>query len=635
MVSDTIFTVSAIDDFSETLDELEEDLWQVEAAAEKADPVDIDTAIAEAMSDLATYRGALASIPDEKTVDINTDAEGFEHLDMAMMREGMPLFGRNARDLDEELSSLTLFPDDADSYYLDKANPNKDAHGFTGNMNDELIQSGFSPFTGGSKPTNNEWRELFFPDSPFDFTDDDTDVSAHILPDADAGPGGMLNFPDTRIGGGDGRGLGQMTKDIASDFGDLRLSMGLFMNLLASLLPLMGVFIGAIPAAVAGIVALGAAAIASAGALAGVAGLGLLGLATTGGEFDFAQLKERLQGLIDDFLAAFSPLGDAFAPLMSSIMDNMSMMFLDVAMHMQSLTTLTDEARTIANGLMGALGDVIEQTILFGRAAMPVLTGLMNFFANVGFAQAFADILADTLPMLTLLASHLVAVIPAVIKVSMGFLTIATTLTVLFTSLLQVIDVVPFLSQILGTLVATLLVAISASALYSLAQTQMMARIAAVATEIAAVYIPALHAHIAATIGATGATIALTIAALTLIGILTFGLVPILTSVSSGFGVVGNDIDSATSSLKDFNRIAGRTSMDGFGMGGTGEINGPRYSKPSGPTTTSGTTGSGGNTTVIAPDQETGNQLVSTLDFYGDSSGTENSDTENRLHSGE
>ena len=74
-VDDTIFSVSALDNFSDTLDELEEDLMQIEAAVQVVDPVDIDAAIADAAADIAQLHTAIKSLPNEKEIDIETDSD--------------------------------------------------------------------------------------------------------------------------------------------------------------------------------------------------------------------------------------------------------------------------------------------------------------------------------------------------------------------------------------------------------------------------------------------------------------------------------------------------------------------------------------------------------------------------------
>jgi len=223
------------------------------------------------------------------------------------------------------------------------------------------------------------------------------------------------------------------------------------------------------------------------------------------------------------------------------------------------------------------------------------------------------------------------AALPPIYEISLGFLRIATVLTFLITSFVHLINIVPLAAQVFGALVSVMFVAITVSAVWSLLQTQAAQRVGML---IVAIYqdVAALHADIAAKIGSTMATVALTVATAALLGLLTFGLVPILGMASSQFGILGNDIDEAASSLKDFNRIAGRTSMDGFAFDGAGELNGPAYSNPS-ESISSSQNGGGGNTTIVAPDQETGTAVANTFEWKTRGSETDNSNVESRLNS--
>lgn len=591
-VDDAIFSVSAFDNFSDTLDDLEQDLGQIEAAVQVVDPIEIDAAIAEAAADIAKLQGAIRSLPDEKNidVDINDDmnavssqqmfnlmgiqtGEGLWQTNPFDPEEGGGLFDRGGGG--DDLNRLRGM----NSAQVQRIDLFGQADIFDGPLGADERRGGLGPLATGSIPSDPSFRHI---------------------------------------------------REAIDEFKDLRLTMGFFMNLIASLIPLLGVYVGALPAAIAGVVALGAAAAVAAGALVGIAGLGLLAMATEGGEWNFSALKAEFQALIDTFLSAVTPLAAAFEPLMQDMMGKLARTFYEVSNQMRGLIDLTGTARSLTTTFLRSLGDVADATIAFAKVAMPVFTEILEFVGGVDWLGIFAEILSETLPMLGLLGAMLWAVLPPIYEISLGFLRIATVLTAVITSFFHLINIVPLAAQVFGALVSVMFVLITVSAVWSLLQTQAAQRVGLL---IVAVYqeIAALHADIAAKIGSTAATVALTLATAAFLGLITFGLVPALGLASSGFGVLGNDIDSAASSLKDFNRIAGRTSLDGFAFDGAGDMTGPSYSNPS--ESTSSSQNGGVNATVVAPDQETGNAVANTFAWKNSGSDTENSDVENRLNS--
>lgn len=589
-VDDTIFTVSALDNFSETFDDLEESLMEAKASAEMVDPVELGAAIAEGMADIETFKRMIDSIDDDVTVDIDTDtdvpwevASRQDRVDMMRMQTGQPLWETNPFD-PQEGGALFSRSETATS---DRGNLN--APDFR-----ELIFGQREPISGGDMIPGEEIGGVAFPSR------------------------NERRFDPLR--------------EAINDFKDLRLSMGMFMNVMASLFPLLGIFVGALPAAIAGVGALAAAAFAAGAALYGLAGLGVIGLALEGGEFNFNQLQSRIQGMIDTFISAFGPLANAIEPMMLDLMSNIELAMFSVAQQMRPLLSLTDEARSIFNGLLSFIGPFVSSGIQFAEAFMPVLQLMGSVGGRLNVFNILADIIVETAPILWLLTDAIWNALPAIYQLSRGFLAFATVLTGAFSILLRVANTFPFLTRGVGVFVSVLLTALSATAIFSLLTGNLMRQMLGLAASFFQSVIPGVWSYASSMWGATGATIALTIATITLISVLTVGLGVAVGGLSTQFDVLGGNIRDATGSLKEFSRVGSRMSLPSTSMDDPSN-----YDRPS--VSSSGTgggmgSGSGGNTTVVAPDKETGNAVGHTLAWQDkQSETTSESDVNNRLHS--
>lgn len=592
-VDSLILEASVVDDFSDELDELETSLLEVEGTGEAVNPIDMDVQIGDALADIELIKQRLRSIQDEVNVDVDTEWEqaqifGNMEADKGQMWE-MFNFHENSRQTPtggiwlpdrEQGGNPFNLPDvgTADRGGNFRAAPGLLAEGASGDVAKDLVQA--------------QAR-------------------------AAASMGGESRFDPLR--------------DAIDDFKDLRLSMGFFMNILASLIPLLGVFVGALPAAIGGVMALAGAAIAAAGALYGLVGLGLLGMATTGGEFDFDKLRTEIQGLIDTFLSAFTPIADGIAPLMRDAFVGMEEVMFDVAMRMRQITSLTDDARGAMNGLFNVIGPALEQTVIFADTVMPLLMSMIAQLGDINLFGIMADMIAETVPLLWYMFSAIGRALPAIYELSRSFLVVATALTGVFSGFMQLLNVVPFLAEGFGLLIGLTLTAVTASALYSLAMSSVASRVLAVAAGVYKALIPSLYSAIAAEYSALTATLALTAGVSLLLGVLTFGLAPMLGSISSQFNILGDNISGAADELKNFDQISRRTSMPSGGNFQSTAQNGPKYSKP----TSAYTQGSGNSSvqnTVVAPDKETGNAVANTLAFTQGKSKTDGDQVSDRQH---
>lgn len=584
-VDSLILEASVLDDFSENLDDLEEQLLKIQGQHEQMNPLDVDAAVAEAIGDLQALKAVQSSIDENMTVDVDTEWEQKQIFgNLETDKETMwQLFGIQTGEglwQDNPFEGPEWEAGTRDRHGNFNAAPGLWAEGAGGDVAKDLVQA-----------QRDAW-------------------------DMD-GPGDSRFKPLT---------------DAIEQFKDLRLSMGLFMNILASLIPLVGVFVGALPAAIGGIAALGAAALAAAAGLYGLVGLGLLGMATTGGEFNFAKLQARIQEVLDSFLSAFAPIGDSLEPLMEDIFTNLEMLFFDVAMRMRQLMSLTDEARRGMNMLMGAIGPTLEQTVMLAEAALPLLLTVAQKLGEIDIFNIIADLIAETAPLIFYMASAIGRSLPAIYNLSRGFLTVSAALVGVFSGMVQLLNVVPFLAEGFGILIGLTLTAITASALYSLAMSSVATRVLAVAAGLFQSLIPGLYSTIAAEYGATVATLSLASAAALLLGILTFGLAPMLAGISSHFSILGDDISTATDELRSFSRMSRRTSMSGLGGSVDGMGGGPSYSKPTS-AYTQGSSGTNVQNTVVAPDKETGNAVANTLGFMQRSSSkTDGDQVSDRQH---
>ncbi|WP_199240790.1 hypothetical protein, partial [Halorubrum sp. SP3] len=243
--------------------------------------------------------------------------------------------------------------------------------------------------------------------------------------------------------------------------------MGDFFRIFAALIPLIAIFVGAIPAAVSGLVALGGAALAAAGALAGVAGLAVLGAALDAeGNVETEQLTNRIEELFDQATAELGPVVQQYAPLLNDAFRTVEATIAGIADEAGVFRRVVGDARGALQYLETTVPSALRDIVRFGDAAMPILSGIIREMGNMGILRAFADLLVRTIPLLSTLTAEIVGMIPAVIQLSEGFLITATGLTMLLGVFFDIINVVPYAGQFIGVLTSLLLGLVSVTALY-------------------------------------------------------------------------------------------------------------------------------------------------------------------------
>ncbi len=344
--------------------------------------------------------------------------------------------------------------------------------------------------------------------------------------------------------------------DLAGEFKDARFTMEQFHAIFASLVPIAVVFIGAMPAAITALAGLAGAALAATAALGaiGLLGFGAMTL-TANNRFDIAPLMERFRGIAKTFIEAFTPLMREFEPLVDSALTQLENLASPLAAAMGPLT----QFRSTFNGLVNSIADGVpsftRNVIAFGQAAMPILSAIAGFFADTEFMAFFADQLGRASLSLRAIAFGLKEIIPFVLNLSQGFLTVVGVLTAFVGLITGIIDVVPFLGVAIGVVTSTLLVMVSVTSLLTVLGFALSSSLAAQATA----FLQTGAAAVASALGISTTTLAVIglISAVTL-GIAAIGL------FAAGFDSLRERIGLATNELKKFNDVAG-SSPDSLG----------------------------------------------------------------------
>lgn len=493
------------------------------------------------------------------------------------------------------------------------------------------------------------------------------------------GGGGGFNFPGgggTGIGGGgdtdieidgpniagaltSGRrdGFGNIFKmarrrisGMLDEMGEFKLRMSDLHNLMASLVPLLITFIGAIPAAITALITLAGAALAAAAAFVAIAGFGAMGFAMEGGQFDAQKLQDVMADIRDDFIEAFGPLAERLQPLFEDALDGLEMFFQEIANQGDALVALTDEARAFGRFLTEFVPSALRTLAGLVEALAPVFGELGDFLKNNfnSIVKEFLEITLESLPALISLAQNLMGVLRFLARLGIGFAAVSSAVLEFLGSLSLIINALGITDAQLGVLLGGLFTFISAlaianflmqsfvvealasaiigmwsffvallsadSALAFLSSTTIVSAIGSMWSFIVAVLAGdvSLLSMAASAFTATGALAALlTVASL---GVLA-GLAAVALGVASSFLGVADSIDSATSSMRDFNRVSGRAGGEGFNPFGGAPDSGAGQTG-----STTGTGGSGGGGTTInvesTGDKEQDNSNVQKMQWY-------------------
>lgn len=365
------------------------------------------------------------------------------------------------------------------------------------------------------------------------------------------------------------RGLSRMNEMT----NDLSLSMSDFHNALASLLPLLFVFIGGLPAAITALTTLATAAFAAAAGIAAIGGLGLLGLATQRGDGDLmAGFTDIFNELKDAFLEAFQPLADQFIPIARDALSGIEMLFNAIAARGPLLSQLRDDARAFGGfmldmipSLLGALGNLAEA---FG----PLFGQFAEWLEGTDILAGFVQVSKDATGPLTLINDALLTILPPLIDMSLGFLdvtgaimTFLNVVTRLLGFFKPLLDMLGLTGRNFGMLAGATFVLITLVSVLTQTYAALSALLSSRLGAAIIGHLGRLNAWIAAKLGLTAATWQAYLATAALLGLLTLGLAPVIGALSSHFLGLSENIDRATSSLDRFGST--RNGVGGFGSG--------------------------------------------------------------------
>lgn len=366
--------------------------------------------------------------------------------------------------------------------------------------------------------------------------------------------------------------------DKAADSFDItNIRMSDMHNAMAQLLPTLVVFIGALPAAVAGIVALGAAAFAAAAGLAAIGGFGLMGAASARGDGDMMEgAQDILNEVTSDFTDAFSDISQRLAPLFEDFLDGLDRMFQQIANLEGILMNLTDEARAFGDFMSEWMVGLIRDLGLMAEAFAPVFGMIADFAEDMDLLEALTVFMSEALPDLVIMNRLLIGLLTRLTGMSQGFLEVANAVGIFLSFLFQLLNVMGFTNKEIGILIGFLLISITVvnllSATFIRALIPALLQAGSYLIGMAGAVLSSnttLLSYIGTVSGASLASLAFSVSLYQILAaliVVTGGVYALIAAVgflSSQFADVGADIDSATDSLEDF-----QAQQDSMGSGG-------------------------------------------------------------------
>lgn len=378
-------------------------------------------------------------------------------------------------------------------------------------------------------------------------------------------------------------------------------------NLWASLVPLLAVFVGALPAAIAGVVALGGAALAAAGTLGAVGALGALGVALADGQ----SLADVAEDLRESFLNAFGPIAEALRPTFLEAVDSLEAFLNELGNRAFVLRNFSDELLLALDVVERFVGEGLSNMVAFAAASEEALNSFLEPLEGTSLTRTLAAILADTLPLLRQLFATIVAALPAIYNISRGFLLVASSVIAVLAGFFRLLDTVPGLATGFGVLVAGLLVfvsmtsfAVAVTNIWAASLTQKLVDALVRSALTVVKYVAGLFGYNVATNLATVSTLAFAKAVAVLLSTVTLGIAAV-GFLSGQFATLGGNIDSATGSLRQFARQQGRISETSVGGASFGDSGGRGFVDVT----------DNSETVIRAPDSETGTQVARSLNY--------------------
>ncbi|MEE6210382.1 hypothetical protein U3A55_09455 [Salarchaeum sp. III] len=347
--------------------------------------------------------------------------------------------------------------------------------------------------------------------------------------------------------------LMKQIRRLRQDMDSLRPTMTGFHNAVAATIPLMVTLAAALPAALVGIGALATAAFGAAAVLGGIGALGLMGMSLQQtGEVSMQPITNRLSDVAETYISAFAPLAHSFAPVIESAISSVEMLAGPLADASAGLLAFRDEFRGLVGFATSALPSFTQEALAFTAATMPLLTGLTAFLANVDVFGILATQLSRALPALTMIGAAVVDILPVVMHLSQGFLTVAGVVAGVVGVFANLLGQFPMLLTAFGVVTGALFTVVSATALWSVATGGLIGSMVSLASTIITTVLPALTAKIASLLGVAAASWTAYTATAALLGLLSVGLIPVVASLGSIFSGVSSDIANARKELEEF-----------------------------------------------------------------------------------
>lgn len=418
--------------------------------------------------------------------------------------------------------------------------------------------------------------------------------------------GGMgMIFGDQRRD--DPSGLQKVVKKLGDTFDDAMESLSEFdirmsdlHNALARLVPLIFVFIGAIPAVMTAMAGLAAAAVAASASLLALAGFGALGFGMAGGEFDAQRLSDAFSDVREDFLDAFAPMANELQPLFEDMLDGLESFFRAVADQGDALLALEGEARSFGDFIMSFVPDMLR-TLAAMVEGLSYLFGDLGRFLNRNFTdimRTLTELTAEITPVMAALGQALGGLLVGLARVSTGFLQVVNVITSLIGGLAWLINLFGVSARGFGIVVSGALAAASAILLARTALVQLIWQgFISLAGTIYSYFVPAVATIVSGFTSSAAATYLATAALASFLTLATLGaataLIGMATSAAAEFTNLAGSIGDASSALKDFRSV--QSGMNGAGFGGSGSDN-PYGFSPDNP---KGSGGGNGSVTVF------------------------------------
>jgi len=233
------------------------------------------------------------------------------------------------------------------------------------------------------------------------------------------------------------------------------------------------------------------------------------------------------------------------------------------------LQMFTDEFSTLTQTTGNVLPSMVSMSLRFADAVMPVLAGIGHYLLQKDIFGFMANQLASALPQLIQLGVAFAQILPAIIRISQGFLVFATGIITALGLMSRFINAMGILAPIIGGVISLYLGLITASTIYSIVTAKAVTAIVRFAAALLVKLAPAVAKGIATLTGYTLTTWQAYAATVALIGALTLG-VGAVAAMSGGFAALNSNIGDATKNLRQFAKTSNGLGSTNIGATGSG-----------------------------------------------------------------